>query len=84
MEAALVNPFVEWTLHILDTAAFVKANYETPFLKKNQKALGDISGLLEISDDFTGSAAISFSEKCILGIVSAMFGEKMTKLIIQN
>ena len=80
MDAALVNPFIEGTLHILDTTAFVKVKSETPFLKKDRNALGDISGLLEISGDLEGSAAISFSEKSILGIVSAMFGEDMTRI----
>ena len=80
MEAALVNPFVEGTLHILDTTAFVKVKPESPFLKKDSKNQGDISGMMEISGDLTGSAAISFSEKSILGIVSAMFGEDMTKI----
>lgn len=80
MDAALVNPFVEGTLHILDTTAFVKVKPESPFLKKSQKALGDISGILEISGDLTGSAAISFSNKSILGIVSTMFGEEMTAI----
>ncbi len=80
MEAALVNPFVEGTLHILDTTAFVKVKPETPFLKRNSKAQGDISGIMEISGDLTGSAAVSFSEKSILGIVSAMFGEEITKI----
>ncbi len=80
MDAALVNPFIEGTLHILDTTAFVKVKPETPFLKKDRKSLGDISGYLEISGDLTGSAAVSFSEKSILGIVSAMFGEDMTEI----
>ncbi len=80
MDAALVNPFVEGTLHILDTTAFVKVKPKAPFLKKDSKALGDISGLLEISGDLTGSAVISFSKKGILGIVSAMFGEDMTEI----
>ncbi len=80
MEAALVNPFVEGTLHILDTTAFVKVKPESPFLKKDSKNQGDISGMMEISGDLTGSAVISFSEKSILGIVSAMFGEDMTKI----
>lgn len=80
MDAALVNPFIEGTLHILDTTAFVKVKSEAPFLKKDRTALGDISGLLEISGDLKGSAAISFSEKSILGIVSAMFGEDMTRI----
>jgi chemotaxis protein CheX len=80
MDAALVNPFIEGTLHILDTTAFVKVKPETPFLKKDRKSFGDISGLLEITGDLSGSAAISFSKKSILGIVSAMFGEEMTEL----
>ncbi|OGR26898.1 MAG: hypothetical protein A2277_17715 [Desulfobacterales bacterium RIFOXYA12_FULL_46_15] len=80
MDATLVNPFIEGTLHILDTTAFVKVKPETPFLKKSRNSLGDISGYLEISGDLTGSAAVSFSEKSILGIVSAMFGEDMTQI----
>jgi len=80
MDAALVNPFVEGTLHILETTAFVKVKPETPFLKKDRIAQGDISGVLEISGDLSGSAAISFSEKSILGIVSAMFGEDMVEI----
>ena len=80
MDAALVNPFVEGTLHILDTTAFVKVKPDVPFLKTDSKMLGDIAGLMEISGDLTGSAAITFSEKSILGIVSAMFGEDMTKI----
>ena len=58
MEATLINLFVEGTLHIPDTTAFVKVKPEAPFLKNNQKTLGDISGLLEISGDLTGSAAV--------------------------
>ena len=80
MDATLVNPFIEGTLHILDTTAFVKVKPETPFLKKSRNSLGDISGYLEISGDLTGSAAVSFSEKRILGIVSAQFGEDMTQI----
>lgn len=80
MDAALVNPFVEGTLHILDTTAFIKVKPEPPFLKKDRKAQGDISGIIEVTGDLTGSAAISFSKKSILGIVSAMFGEEMTEI----
>jgi len=80
MDAALVNPFIEGALHILDTTAFVKVKPETPFLKKDRKAQGDISGVIEISGDLEGSAAIIFSKKSILGIVSAMFGEDMTEI----
>lgn len=58
MQAALINLFVEGALHIPDTTAFVKVKREAPFLKNNQKALGNISGLLEIPGDLTGSAVV--------------------------
>ena len=80
MESALVNPFIEGALHILDTTAFVKVKPDPPFLKTDSKPQGDISGMMEISGDLAGSAAISFSEQSILGIVSAMFGEDMTEI----
>jgi chemotaxis protein CheX len=80
MDVTFVNPFVEGALHILDTTAFVKVKPEVPFLKQDSRPQGDISGVLEITGDLTGSAAISFSERCILGIVSAMFGEDMTEI----
>ena len=80
MDAAIVNPFVEGTLHILDTTAGVKVQPDSPFLKTDTSPLGDISGMLEITGDLAGSAAISFTEYSILGIVSAMFGEEMTQI----
>lgn len=80
MDANLVNPFIEGALHILDTTALVKVSPEAPFLKNDFKSRGDITGVLEISGDLTGSAAITFSEESILGIVSAMFGEEMTEM----
>ncbi|MFO7912668.1 MAG: chemotaxis protein CheX [Desulfotignum sp.] len=80
MDAILVNPFIEGTLHILDTTASVKVKPDPPFLKTDTKPLADISGVLEITGDLEGSAAISFTESSILGIVSAMFGEKMTRI----
>ncbi|MEA2060652.1 MAG: chemotaxis protein CheX [Thermodesulfobacteriota bacterium] len=80
MEAAFVNPFIEGTLYILDTTAAVKVMPGAPFFKKKQTAMGDISGVLEISGDLVGSASISFTEQSILGIVSTMFGEEMTRM----
>lgn len=80
MEAEIVNPFVEGTLYILDTTASLKARPGEPYLKKNSVALGEISGILDISGDISGSASVSFTEKSILGIVSAMFGEEMTQI----
>ena len=80
MDATLVNPFIEGTLHILSTTAFVKVKPDEPQIKKNERASGDITGVLKIDGDVSGTAAISFSEASILGIVSVMFGEDMVEI----
>lgn len=80
MDVSLVNPFIEGTLYILDTTAALKVKPESPFLKKGADAPRDISGVLKMEGDVSGSAAVSFSETSILAIVSAMFGEEMTEV----
>ncbi|MBF0230421.1 MAG: chemotaxis protein CheX [Desulfamplus sp.] len=80
MEAAIINCFIEGTFHILDTTASVMFKPDAPYIKTNSIAKGDITGLLEIAGDINGTAAISFTEKSILGVVSKMFGEEMTEL----
>jgi len=80
MDADIVNPFVEGALYILDTTASLKAKPGAPYIKKKAEAEGDISGILELTGDISGSASVSFTEKSILGIVSAMFGEEMTQM----
>jgi len=80
MDVSLVNPFIEGTLHILDTTALVKVKPGPPFLKENTVHNGDISGFLTVEGDLEATVAISFTEKSILGIVSAMFGEEMTEI----
>lgn len=80
MDAEIVNPFIEGTLYILNTTASIKARPGKPFFKKDTRAEGDISGVLDISGDVVGTASVSFTERSILGIVSAMFGEEMTQM----
>ncbi len=80
MKADIINPFIEGATHILDTTASVKLKAKPPFIKTTQEHQGDISGILEITGDIKGSVAITFSEKSILGIVSAMFGEEMNEM----
>ncbi len=80
MDAAMVNPFIEGTLYILETTASVKAMPGECYLKSGTLAPGDISAVLSITGDLTGSACLGFTEKSILGIVSAMFGESMTRM----
>jgi len=80
MDAKLINPFVKATLNVLKTMAFLDVEPKQPYLKKDIKAKGDVSSVIGLSGETSGTISVSFMEPCILSIVSNMFGEKMTEL----
>ena len=47
---------------------------------KDHVARGDVSGLIGLTGEASGSISVSFTEKSILAIVSGMFGEEMKVL----
>jgi chemotaxis protein CheX len=80
MDVRYINPFIESTIHVLKTMAFTTAKVGKPYLKKDEVARGDVSGIIGLAGDVKGSISVSFKEECILSIVSNMFGETMTVL----
>ncbi len=80
MNAEFLNPFVEATLHILETTASTTAKARKPYLKRKPGALGEITGVIDLTGDFNGIISISFTKQLILYIVSTMFGEEMTEI----
>ncbi len=80
MDANLVNPFIEAALSVLDTTASIEINPGKPFLKREPKALGEITGLIRLSGEYNATIALSFTKDSILAIVSKMFGEELSDL----
>ena len=76
MDVKHINPFIKATLNVLTTMASTEANAGKPYLKKDHVAKGDLSGLIGLTGDVKGTISVSFAEKCILSIVSKMFGEE--------
>ena len=77
MDVNLINPFIDATLHVLETVASTKVEPRKPFLKKDHVARGDVTGIIGLTGEANGSISVSFTEKSILAIVSRMFGEEM-------
>ncbi|SEM41375.1 Chemotaxis protein CheX, a CheY~P-specific phosphatase [Syntrophus gentianae] len=75
MDVKFINPFLGGAAEVIKTMAFMDAVAGKPYLKKDDTAKGDISGIIGITGDATGSLAISFSEHCIWGIAGSMLGE---------
>ena len=80
MDVKLVNPFINATINVLETMAFMTVDAGKPYLKKDDVAIGDVSGILGLTGVANGTIAVTFEEKCILAIVSNMFGETMSEL----
>ena len=80
MDTNLINPFLESTVHVLQTIAGISAEKGKPFLKKDNIARGDVSGVIGLAGDMNGIISVTFTEKCILHIGSGMFGEEMNEL----
>ncbi len=80
MDVKLINPFINATLHVLETMASTKSEAGKPYLKKEEIAKGDVTGVIGLTGDSRGTVSVSFSEKCILAVVSKMFAEEMTEV----
>ncbi len=80
MDVKFINAFLEGTVNVLKTMAFVEPKPGKPYIKKDCVASGDISGIIGLTGSVKGSLALSFSEVCILRIVSNMLGEEITTM----
>ena len=80
MDVKIVNPFINATLHVLETISSTKTSPGKPFLKEDQKAHGDVTAVIGLTGEASGTISVSFTETCILSIVSKMFGEEMTSI----
>lgn len=80
VDAALINPFIEAALKVLKTTATLEGRTKPPYIKKDQKALGPITGCILLSGEPKISLALTFSASCILTAVSRMFGEELTEI----
>ena len=80
MDVRFINAFLDGTLNVLKTMAFVEPKPGKPYLKKDSLASGDVSGIIGLTGSATGSMALSFSEGSILKIVSNMLGEEIKEI----
>lgn len=80
MDVKFINPFINGTIEVMEKMAHTKPVPGKPYAKQTEKACGDISGIIGMTGDATGSLAISFSEQCILSLISKMLGEQYTEM----
>ena len=80
MDVEIINPFIDATMNVLETMASIKARPGEPYIKKDEMARGEVSGVIGLTGEVGGTFSVSFTETSILSIVSNMFGEKMKEM----
>lgn len=80
MDVKFINPFLNGTLEVLEKMASIKPVAGKPYVKTNDTACGDVSGIIGMTGDAVGSLALSFSEECIIYIANNMLGENHSEM----
>lgn len=81
MDVELAKPFVKAATEVLSTMAFITPKVGKPFVKKNNIAQGDVTGMVGLTGKENGSVSISFSKKCAVAIVKNMLGDEVGDLL---
>jgi len=76
----MINPFLQAALNVISMMAMLNPEPGKPFLKKDRKAIGDISGVIGLTGEMKGVVVVSFSTGAACKIVGAMLGEEFTEL----
>ncbi len=76
MNVEFINPFLSSMLNVMSTMAQMDLTPEKPKLKKDEVAMGDVSGLIGmVSEQAKGSLSITFDGPLALATMKGMVGE---------
>lgn len=77
----IAKPFVKATVEILSTMANMEAKAGKPYVKKSHVAKGDVSAIVGVTGDKTGTIAVSFSRSCAIALVKGMLGDDIQDIL---
>lgn len=77
----IARPFIKATLDILTTMAGLTATAGKPYVKKSNVAKGDVSAIVGVTGDKTGTIALSFSKSCAIALVKGMLGDDIQDIL---
>ncbi len=75
LQVEYINPFIAATLEALEVMASVRPQRGSPFVKQGSAAKGDISGVIGLAGEASGSVAVTFPAALAGRIYANMVGE---------
>jgi chemotaxis protein CheX len=76
LDVKLVNPFISAATEVMKTVTGIEIVRKDLFLKKNYRMFGDVSGVMGLSGEATGSVVISMPARLACLLVGRMLGEE--------
>jgi chemotaxis protein CheX len=73
--------FIRATRDILRTMAGMEARAGAPYVKKDRAAEGDVSAIIGVTGDRTGTISVSFSRACAVALVRGMLGDSVEDIV---
>ena len=80
-DVALAKPFVQATINVLSSMTGLSPVPGKPYVKKTDKAQGDVSAIVGITGCKSGAVALSFSKSCAIALVKGMLGDAIEDII---
>jgi len=80
MDVRYINPFLTAVKDVFETMIDVSFSMGKPCLKKDGIPSHEVSSIIGISGEVTGSVVINLSEKTALQLASALLGEQLSEL----
>jgi chemotaxis protein CheX len=80
MDIRYINPFLTAVKNVFETMIDVSFSVGKPCLKKDGIPSHEVSSIIGISGDVTGSVVINLSEKTALQLASALLGDEVSQL----
>jgi chemotaxis protein CheX len=80
MDVRYINPFLSAIQNVFETMVNIPFTLGKPGLKKDDITSHEVSGIIGISGEVTGSVVVSFPESVALQIASALLGSELQKV----
>ena len=79
--AEIARPFIKAIIAILGTMAGLPATAGKPYIKKDNVATGDVSAIVGVTGDKTGTISVSFTRPCAVALVKGMLGDDIQDIL---
>ena len=81
MSIEIAKSFIKATTEVLSTMAMITPVAGKPYVKKDSMAKGDVTGVIGLTGDKTGTISVTFTQKCALAVVKNMLGDAIEDVI---